>query len=137
MNPIGGSINLMTTNTNKEKPKHIVLVCRKPPYGNSISREALDIALAASVYEQNLSIIFSGDGVWQLLNQQDSQDILAKNHQKLLSVFALYDLNDIYVEKKALQQRHISTKNLSVTAKIIDAQNMFKLMQTADIILNF
>jgi len=38
--------------------KRILIICRKAPYGNSLSREALDIALAASVFDQSLALLF-------------------------------------------------------------------------------
>ena len=55
--------------------KKILIHCRKPPYGNSLAREAIDIALATAAFDQALTLLFSEDGVFQLLDQQNSQAI--------------------------------------------------------------
>lgn len=117
--------------------KRIIVHCRKPPYGNALSREAIDIALASSVFDQQLAIIFSGDGVWQLTKDQHSDGIPSKNHQRLLSALPLYDLNEIYVETQALQQRHLEITNLNVPARAVNQQELAELLEHADIIFNF
>lgn len=117
--------------------KRIVLCCRKAPYGNSLAREALEIALASAAFEQNLAILFIGDGVWQLQTQQNSTAINCKSQQKLLSAFSMYDLNEIYVEQEALKARNIEAKELSIAAMLVDHNTVAELCNNADIILNF
>ncbi|MFA7555071.1 MAG: sulfurtransferase complex subunit TusC [Spongiibacteraceae bacterium] len=122
---------------NTSSTKRMVLFCRKSPYGNALAREALEIALATAVFEQDLAIIFSGDGVWQLQPQQNSAEIHVKSQQKLLAAFAMYDLNEIYVEQEALELRNINHQELSIAATLIDRQKAAELCNSADIILNF
>lgn len=117
--------------------KRIVIVCRRAPYGDSLSREALDIALASAVFDQQLAMAFIGDGVWQLLKQQDSGPIAAKNHGKLSTALPLYDINDIYIDSESMRQRNIATEDLCVAAKPSDRESLTALMERADIILNF
>ena len=115
--------------------KRILLVCRKAPYGNALARETAEIALAAGAFDQELAIAFIGDGVWQLLDQQDSTDIQQKNHQKLLSAFELYGISESYVESEALTERQIDQSRLSLAAKPADQQQLAELFQQADIVL--
>ena len=122
---------------NTATTKRIILSCRKAPYSNALAREALDIALAAGVFEQDLALVFIGDGVWQLLDQQASQSINSKNVEKLLAAFPLYDINEIYVDKEALQVRNIDENRLSCTATIVEQPVLSELFESADIILNF
>ena len=117
--------------------KRIVLCCRKAPYGNALAREALELALAAAVFEQDIAILFIGDGVWQLHRQQNSETIASKNQQKLLAALGMYGLEEIYVELDALNHRNIKTDELSIAAKIIDPKAAAELCDSADIILNF
>ncbi len=117
--------------------KRILLVCRKAPYGNSLSREALDIALATSVFDQQLAIAFIGDGVWQLLSGQNSQPISAKNHAKISSAFPLYDIKDIYVDTESMQQRNIAANDLCVDVIVSSKSSLAKVMEQADVIFNF
>jgi len=115
--------------------KRILLICRKAPYGNALAREIAEIALAAGAFDQELAIAFIGDGVWQLLDQQDSADIQQKNHQKLLSAFELYGISESYVESAALAERNIDHSRLSLAAKPVNQQQLADLFEQADILL--
>ncbi|WP_159931071.1 sulfurtransferase complex subunit TusC [Oceanicoccus sp. KOV_DT_Chl] len=117
--------------------KHLLLVCRKAPYGNALSREAIDIALAAAVFDQQLSLLFTGDGVLQLLDQQQPEDLGLKSQQKLLSALELYDINNLFVDTDALTARHINEADLFIATKPLDQSGMSALLLQADIILNF
>jgi len=50
--------------------KKIGFIIRHAPYGNHFAQESLDAILASSVYGQILTLIFMGDGVLQLLENQ-------------------------------------------------------------------
>ena len=117
--------------------KRILIVCRKAPYGDSLSREALDIALASSVFDQQLTIAFIGDGVWQLLENQDSTPIAAKNHGKLSTVFPLYDINTIYIDTESMPDRNIAASDLCVNATPASKTFLAELMEQSDIVFNF
>lgn len=117
--------------------KDIVLVCRQPPYGSSLAKEAIDVALAAGVYEQTVSVIFMGDGVWQLHEKQDSEAIAAKNLQKTISALPMYEITNIYVDSQALEQRKISETQLSMNANLLTYKEISVLLDQADVILNF
>ena len=120
-----------------EAKKRILLVCRQAPYGNALAREAIEIALAASVFDQNLALVFIGDGVWQLNSGQDSSAIKYKNQEKLLSALALYDISEIYADGTALSERNITDDALSIAAKALTDAALAELLETADVILNF
>lgn len=117
--------------------KSILLVCRKAPYGNSLAKEALDIALAAAAFEQQLQVIFTGDGILQLLNQQNTQKIGTKNISKHLAAFPLYDLNEVYVDQQALQQRGLASSDILDNVLLSSKQELKQLMARADVIFNF
>jgi tRNA 2-thiouridine synthesizing protein C len=120
-----------------DKSKRILWVFRQAPYGNSLSREAIDFALAAGIFEQNLGLIFIGDGVWQLIDHQNSETIAYKNHQKVLSALPLYDISDIYVDQAAITERMIDAQQLSLNACIVSDPEITQLFGSADMILNF
>ena len=82
--------------------KSILLLWPYPPYGNSNSREALDLALAFGAYEQNLAILFTGDGVWNLLPHQQSSGISQKSISQMLGALPLYGIESIYACAESL-----------------------------------
>lgn len=122
------------TTTSKKK---ILILCRKAPYGNSLARAAFDIAMAASAFEQELAIVFIGDGVFQLLDDQNSEHIEQKHHGKLLSALSLYDIDDLYAEKEAFETRNIDTEKLIVSTTLLTQEELKNIFEQYDTILSF
>jgi tRNA 2-thiouridine synthesizing protein C len=104
-----------TTNT----PHDILILQRHAPYGSSIAREGLDFILTSAAYDQNLTILFLGDGVFQLLNNQDSKAIELKNHASALEVLPLYDIENLFVIEEDLSERSIEHSQIMDNVNII------------------
>lgn len=118
--------------------KKILLINRHAPYGSSIAREALDAALAASVYEQELSILFIDDGVFQLLNNQEAKHIEQKSFTSMLPVLPLYGVDAVYVHQESLSERSITLSELSlIEITLINNNDISTLMSTQDQLLSF
>lgn len=117
--------------------KKILIVCRKPPYGTSLSREVIDIALACAAFDQDMALLFLDDGIYQLLKDQETDTIKSKNHGKVLSALPLYDIDQIYVDIQAMQKRHIATEDLLLKANELSNDGIIALMQRSDVIFNF
>lgn len=118
--------------------KKILFISRHAPYGSSIARDALDAILVASAYEQELSILFMDDGVFQLLQGQSSEHIGQKNIAALLPVFELYEIERIYVHKESLQERGINQNELVLNnAQIIDSITIHSLFTQQHQLLSF
>jgi tRNA 2-thiouridine synthesizing protein C len=117
--------------------KLFLIVCRRPPYGESFARAALDTAMAAAAFDQKVMILFFGDGVTQLLKHQDSSAIAQKSLEKQLSALPLYDVNEIYVDAAALYERGIDASDLSLTATPLNSKDIAALLARSDIALNF
>ena len=96
----------------------MLLICRHSPYGSSLAREGLDLALAASVYELEISLLFSGEGVWQLLPEQQPDD--GRPLSKPLSALPLYDISDIAVNAQSLTERGLSADMLLLSPTLIN-----------------
>lgn len=122
---------------NDKAQKHILIVLRQPPYGSSLAREALDAVLATAVFEQKLTVLFTGDGVWQLPTAGDSGLIDRKSCAKAIAAFPLYDLKAVYIDSDALQQRNLATAELAVDGKLVNRADMQALLDQADTVLSF
>ena len=106
----------------------ILILQRHAPYGSSIAREGLDFILTSAAYDQNLTVLFLGDGVFQLLSNQDSKAVELKNHASALEVLPLYDVENLYAIKEDLIDRALTTNQL------IDGINIINRQQSKDII---
>lgn len=115
--------------------KSILFVLQHAPYGSSTTQEALDAALAAAAFEQNVQLFFSGDGVWSLLSSQQSELIQRKNIEKILQALHYYDIESIYIDLHSLQERGISLENLALPATALTATEQAALFQRADCVI--
>lgn len=100
--------------------KHIGLVCRTPPYGNSKARELIDIALAAGVFDQKVCLIFLGDGIFQLQAGQLPTSIEQKNHGKLIDMLEIYGIDNIVVQESAMASRNLKRSEINKDFQILD-----------------
>ena len=48
-------------------PKKILFLLRSPPYAGARAYETLEVLLVAAVFDQEVSVLFADDGVYQLL----------------------------------------------------------------------
>ena len=80
----------------------------KAPYSNTAGKDALDIALIFGSFEQPTSLFFQGDGVWQLVQEQDGTIISVKDYLKTFAAFEFYDLDNIYICQDSLIQRGLT-----------------------------
>lgn len=117
--------------------KSFLIVCRRPPYGNSFAREALDVAMAAAAFDQSVAMLFLGDGVLQLIGGQRSEHIGQKAHDKQLSALPLYDVENLYVDADALQIHQLETADLILPVQLLDTAKIAELFTSHDVVLGF
>ena len=117
--------------------KSFLLICRRAPYGQSLAREALDVALTAATFDQQVAMLFLGDGVLQLLKAQQPAVIAQKALDKQLAALPLYDIETVYVEAEALQQRGLALSDLALTAQALSADAIAEQINMHDVVLGF
>ncbi|WP_396586621.1 sulfurtransferase complex subunit TusC [Bermanella sp. R86510] len=115
----------------------ILVMQRHAPYGASLARDGLDFILTAAAYEQDLSVLFSGDGVFQLLPEQKADVIHAKPQDKALEILPLYDVEQLYVVQEDLLERNISELSLCCPVSIISRQQAKTLIAEQDKVIGF
>ncbi|TQV73459.1 sulfurtransferase complex subunit TusC [Exilibacterium tricleocarpae] len=118
-------------------PKKIMVINTHAPYGKATARESLDAVLAASAYDQDLSLLFLGDAVFQLLQQQDTAALEAKSLSTALPVLPLYDVTAIYAQQSALDARGLTRADLVLDVECLENHQITALMDSQDILLSF
>jgi len=88
--------------------KRTAIINSKAPFSQTHGKDALDVALIFGSFEQDVSLFFQGDGVWQLINDQSTDGIQTKNYLKTFSAFEFYDIEDIYVCQQSLVNRQLN-----------------------------
>lgn len=92
--------------------KKFLYVNRKAPYGTVYALESLEVVLIGAAFDQDVSLAFVDDGVFQITKGQKTDGIGMKNFSPTYSALGDYEVTKIYVEKESLEERGISLDNL-------------------------
>lgn len=117
--------------------KTVLIVLRHSPYGSSLAKASLDVALATAAFEQSVDLLFLGDGVLQLLPNQDSNSLGIKNVGRHLASLPLYDINYVYVDAQAAARYKLDLREAPVATRVLDLNEMHQLMVGYDHLLGF
>ncbi|RKZ93705.1 MAG: sulfurtransferase complex subunit TusC [Candidatus Parabeggiatoa sp. nov. 1] len=120
--------------------KKFLYLNRKAPYGSIYALESLEVVLIGAAFDQDVSLAFIDDGVYQLKkNQQTSvtSGIGVKDFSKTYRALEGYDVEKLYVDKKTMEERGLSTDDLLVPVEVLDDAQMAELMEQQDVVLSF
>ena len=127
----------MAQETQDRVSKKFLYVNRKAPYGTIYALESLEVVLIGAAFEQDVSLAFLGDGVYQLTKGQDTKGLEVKNFSSTFRALEDYDVTKLYVEQEALQARGLSESDLVVPVEVVSAKRMAEIMDGQDVILSF
>jgi len=117
--------------------KKFMFVNRKPPYGTIHALESLEVVLIAATFDQDVSLAFLDDGVYQLIKGQNSKGIGIKNFSPTYRALEGYDVEKLYVERESLEARGLAATDLLVPVEVLSSAEMAELMVAQDVILSF
>jgi len=120
--------------------KKFLYVNRKAPYGTVYALESLEVVLIGAAFDQDVSLAFIDDGVYQLKKDQNtSVDAGAgmKNFSKTYRALEAYDVEKLYVDKKSMDERGLSVDDLLVDVEVLDEAKMAEMMGQQDVVLSF
>ena len=131
--------------------KKFLYVNRKAPHGSIYALESLEVVLIGAAFDQDVSLAFIDDGVYQLLQNQDTSGIGVKNFSPTYKALGDYDINKIYVEKESLELRGLSKDNLMPltwededddwaekdSIHVVSSEELSDIIEHQDIIFNF
>ncbi|MDE0309656.1 MAG: sulfurtransferase complex subunit TusC [Acidiferrobacterales bacterium] len=125
--------------------KRIMYFNRRAPYGTAYALEALDVVLAGAVFEQEVSVVFVDDGVYQLKRGQNPSVLNMKDFSKTFGALPDFDVMHLYVEQESLAKRGLTVQDLievprrddtdAVTP--ISSADLSVLMDRQDVVLQF
>jgi tRNA 2-thiouridine synthesizing protein C len=117
--------------------KRFLYVNRKAPYGTIYALESLEVVLIGAAFEQDVSLAFLGDGVFQLARGQDTKAVEVKNFSPTFRALEDYDVTKLYVEREALEARGLKEEDLVVPVQVLDAARIAQIMEEQDVVLSF
>ncbi|MCB2020872.1 MAG: sulfurtransferase complex subunit TusC [Burkholderiaceae bacterium] len=117
--------------------KKFMFVNRRAPYGTIFALESLEVVLIAATFDQDVSLVFLDDGVYELVKGQDTQGIGIKNHSKTYRALEGYDVEKLFVERESMDARGLSEDDLIVPVEVLGSAEMAALMAEQDVVLSF
>jgi tRNA 2-thiouridine synthesizing protein C len=92
--------------------KKMLYINRNAPYGTVYALEGLEVVLIGAAFEQDVSMAFIGDGVFQILKGQDTSESDMKNFSPTYNALGDYEVTRLYVEQESLDERGLSVDDL-------------------------
>jgi tRNA 2-thiouridine synthesizing protein C len=131
--------------------KKFMYVNRKAPYGTIYALESLEVVLIGAAFDQDVSLVFMDDGVFQLTQNQNTTEIGMKNFSPIYNVLGDYGITKLYVEKESLEARGISLDDLQdlmyededddweekPSIRVVSTDEIRGLMEEQDVVLSF
>lgn len=117
--------------------KKFMFVNRKAPYGTVYALEGLEVVLISAAFDQDVSMVFMDDGVYEIVKGQQAKAIGMKNFSPTYRALEGYDIEKLYVEKESLDARGLSEEQLLVPVEVLTSAQMGALMAEQDVIISF
>jgi len=134
-----------------EKIKKFLYVNRKAPYGTIYALESLEVVLIGAAFDQDVSLAFLDDGVFQLTKGQDTKEIGVKNFSPTFRALGDYEVTKLFVEQESLDERGLTAADLQEivwededddyaekpSIRIVSRTEMADVMADQDVVLSF
>ena len=117
--------------------KKFMFVNRTAPYGSVYALESLEVVLITAAFDQDVSLVFVEDGVFQLAKGQQTKGIETRNFSPAYRALEGYDVEKLYVERESLAARGLTAADLIVEVTVLPSRELGALMDEQDVILSF
>lgn len=131
--------------------KKFLYVNRKAPYGTIYALESLEVVLIGAAFEQDVSLAFLDDGVFQLTKGQNTDGIGVKNFSPTYRALGDFEVTKLYVEAESLAERGLTQDDLQEimyededddweekpSIRIVSRAEMADVMADQDVVLSF
>lgn len=135
----------------EENVKKFLYVNRKAPYGTIYALEALEVVLIGAAFDQDVSLAFLDDGVFQLVKGQSTDGIGVKNFSPTFRALGDYEVTKLFVEQESLDERGLTADDLQdiiyededddwaekPSIRIVSRSEMADVMADQDVVLSF
>jgi tRNA 2-thiouridine synthesizing protein C len=131
--------------------KKFMYVNRKAPYGTIYALESLEVVLIGAAFEQDVSLAFIDDGVYQIARNQETDEIGVKNFSPTYKALGDYDVRKLYVEQESLEARGLTVDDLmpltyedeeddyneKPSIQVVSSAELSDILDQQDVVLSF
>ena len=119
-----------------EVVKRFMYVNRRAPYGTIFALECLEVVLISAAFEQDVSLVFMDDGVFQLKKNQDTTGIGMKNFSNTYRALDDYEIEKIYVEKESMDARGLTSDDLIIPVEVLSSEALREIMSQQEVVIS-
>jgi tRNA 2-thiouridine synthesizing protein C len=131
--------------------KKFMYLNRRAPYGTIYAWESLEVVLIGAAFDQEVSLMFVDDGVYQLVKGSKPADIEMKNFTPTYRTLGDYGVRHMYVDQASLEARGLTQDDLIEVAwedweteeevdnivEVMDAGKLADLLDESDVVFSF
>lgn len=131
--------------------KKFLYLNRKAPYGTVYALESLEVVLIAAAFEQEVTLAFLDDGVYQIAKGQSPKALGMKNFSATYHALGDYGITKFYVERESLAERGLSEEDLmpivyededddyaeKPSVRVVSRAEMTQIMAEQDVTFSF
>ena len=114
-----------------------MVINRRSPYGSIYALESLEVVLTGAAFDQDVSLVFMDDGVFQLKRGQDPGGIGMKNFSPAFRALEHHEIDKLYVERESLDARGLAEDDLIVAIQVVASDELGELIDEQDVLLDF
>jgi len=111
--------------------RRILFIVSHAPRRGALAAEFLDELLIAAAFEQKVSVLFVGDGAYQLVAGDDPAAGTARGYRALPT----YDVEDVFVERAALKPRGLTAARFVVAARPVARSRVRRLIAAQHVVV--
>ncbi|MES9902505.1 MAG: sulfurtransferase complex subunit TusC [Sedimenticola sp.] len=131
--------------------KKFLYLNRRAPYGTIYAWEALEVVLIGAAFDQDVTVAFVDDGVYQIVKGQDTAETGMKNFSPTYSALGDYEVTKLYVEQESLEERGLTIDDLMPlkwedededwaekdSIHVVGREELAKIMAGQDVVFSF
>jgi tRNA 2-thiouridine synthesizing protein C len=131
--------------------KKFMYLNRRAPYGTIYAWESLEVVLIGAAFDQEVSLMFVDDGVYQLVKGSAPAGIEMKNFTPTYRTLGDYGVRHMFVDKASLEARGLTQDDLIEVAwedweteeevdnivELVDADKAVELLDESDVVFSF
>jgi tRNA 2-thiouridine synthesizing protein C len=112
----------------------LYLVGRAPGLG-ALTREVIDAILVAAAFDQDVGVLFTGDGVLQLAPGDPDHPHSARDPTRAWLALPTYEVTRVYVDQAAVSRARLAGVRLTLEPQLVPATDLAELIAAHDVVL--
>ncbi|GAA4648170.1 sulfurtransferase complex subunit TusC [Kistimonas scapharcae] len=115
----------------------ICIISTRPPYGSTAAKDALDTALVSASYDMDTSLLFLGDGIYQLIKGQQPEGLPQKNPGAMLQALEMYGIENVLLCREDMYDRGLQESDLTIPVQLLTRKEIGTWLTQQDRVFNF